>query len=159
MIYKILNSPILTGWIFNGARLLQSLILLPFILAQFSPEEINVWFLFLSIIAISEIVVFGLNSTFVRFISYTASGVHFSSFDKIKDNVKCKVEFDVNHQMDEILKILFILFTGIAIFYGSVLYIGGHYVLDKPISFISNPGPVWAAWFILVFANTIRICH
>jgi len=157
-ICKVFNSPILTGWIFNGTKLLQTVIILPFILTQFTPEEINVWFLFFTIISISEIIVFGLNTTFVRFIAYTVSGIHFSSFDKIKDKVKCTVEFNRNHQLDEILKILFIFFTAIALFYGSVLYIGGHYVLEKPISFISSPSVVWDAWFILLLANPIRIC-
>jgi hypothetical protein len=80
LIKKIYNSPIFNSTTNNVIILLSSIIAIPFVISKLNVEEINVWFLLMSIVAISQGVLFGFNTTFLRFISYSYSGVNISEF-------------------------------------------------------------------------------
>ena len=148
---------LLPGWIYSVLKILSGFLLLPLVLTKFGVEEINVWFLYFSVIGISEMVVFGFNSTFVRFISYTIAGVHFSKFNEIKNNSISTENLNKDEQLSDIYSLNLIIFGGISIIYFFVLNIGGFIALSKPISYLSNPSAGWFAWYFLISGSTIRI--
>lgn len=153
---SFLNTDISNGWLFNFSRIISSLIPIPFILLTFSSDISNVWLLFYSIVSISDIFLFGLDSTFIRFISYTKANIHFSNFHKIKE-LKVSNQKDTKKQFSDIFYLLIILFSIISIFYFFFLWFSGLFFLDKPISFINNNNYIWYSWYFIISANFIRI--
>ena len=129
---SFLNTDISNSWLFNFSRIISSLIPIPFILLNFSSAISNVWLLFYSIVSISDIFLFGLDSTFIRFISYTKANIHFSDFYKIKE-LKVSNQKDTKKQFSDIFYLLIILFSIISIFYFFFLWFSGLFFLDKPI--------------------------
>lgn len=148
---------LISAWIYSGLSVISGFILLPLILSRFTTAEINVWFLFFSIVGLSEMVVFGFNVTFTRFISYTYAGTHYLDFLNIKDNKNSHILTDKNFQLSEIYTINRHVFLIISVLYIFILFIIGHFGLKKPISYLDNPSSGWIAWYILIVAHFIRI--
>lgn len=148
---------LLSSWLFSSVNVLSSVIILPLVLTRFSSEEINVWFLFFTIIGLSEIAVLGFNTTFSRFISYTVAGVSYEDFDIINSSELRREFSNKTSQLSDIYTINIFLFTILGILYLIFIYLFGLFSLSKPISILNNPGDGWLAWYILLTANTIRI--
>ena len=146
-----------SAWLFGGLSAISGVILLPFILNKLSPEEINVWFLFFLITGISEMVVFGFNITFSRFVSYTIAGIHYHNFNKIKNNTQTKKGLNIQKQLSEIFTLCIITFGAIAFIYLIIGSSFGYLALKKPISFLTDSSVGWNSWVIIIFGNFIRI--
>ena len=80
MLNYFLNSSILNSWFSQVVILLSSLIAIPIVITTLDVEEINVWFLFATVLAMSQGVLFGFNGTFTRFIAYSYAGVKIEEF-------------------------------------------------------------------------------
>ena len=63
------------------------LLILPLVISSFPSETLNIWFLFFSITGMSEMITLGLNSTLVRYISYTYEGIAHRDFSSIKKKI------------------------------------------------------------------------
>jgi O-antigen/teichoic acid export membrane protein len=146
-----------SAWFYSALNLISGLVILPLVLNNFNVEQINVWFLFFTVVSLSELVVFGFNITFSRFVSYTIAGIPFKKFQTIKDNSLTDETINVNHQLSQILTINTLIFILIACLYLVVILLVGHFALSKPISFLETPSNGWTAWYILVFGNFFRI--
>ncbi len=157
MINKFKSIKLVSAWTYSSLSVISGFILLPLILNKFSTAEINVWFLFSSIVGLSEMVVFGFNVTFSRFISYTYAGTHYLDFQGIKNNVKNNVLIDNTKQLSELYTLNRLVFLIISIVYIFILFIVGYFGLKKPISYLDNPSSGWIAWYILIGAHFIRI--
>ena len=148
---------LISGWIFSGLSTLSGIILLPLVLSKFTTAEINVWFLFFSILGLSEMIVFGFNVTFSRFVAYTYAGTHYLDFQNIKDNNKSHELTDKIKQLSEIYSINRIIFITLSFAYIVVILLIGYFGLKKPINFLENPNSGWIAWYVLVGGNFVRI--
>lgn len=162
MINKIKNSPILASWLNIAIRILTSLIAIPFVLSNLSIEEINVWFLFSTVVVISQSVVFGFNTTFVRYLSYSYSGVKIEEFRSIKTKFKKLKDQDNEvdlHEFSSLYIVLKRVFLFIGLIYFVVLMAAGTFALDKPISAMQNSYDGWIAWGIVVITTTFTLTH
>lgn len=158
MIKKIYNSPIFNSTTNNVIILLSSIIAIPFVISKLNVEEINVWFLLMSIVAISQGVLFGFNTTFLRFISYSYSGVNISEFSKLKDKKSVKFNDSINiKEFSEIFSLMKYVYIYITLIYFIFILIIGYFTLTKPISFLENPNDGWLSFLIIVFCSSITI--
>jgi len=146
-----------SAWFYSALNIISGLVVLPLVLKNFDVEQVNVWFLFFTIVSLSELVVFGFNVTFSRFVSYTIAGVPFNKFQTIRDNSVANETINVNLQLSQIFTISTLLFLCLACLYLVVILLVGYFALAKPISFLETPSNGWVAWYVLVFGNFFRI--
>lgn len=152
------RSPIITSWLHIGIRTLNATIILPFALNCFTPEEISVWFLFYTVIGISQVVSLGFNVTFVRFLAYSYGGLKSKSFRNIDKNKKL-LDFD-SPDWNEICDIFFCMkriFLVMGCMYFLVLSCLGSLSLVRPISLLLVENEGWISWFIVMGVNSISM--
>lgn len=157
-LYHIYNSPILNSWFNQGVNLLKSIIVIPVVITQFTVEEANVWFLFFTFIAMGQAVLFGFNSTLVRFISYSYSGVSINDFNTIKE--KTHEKFNEKLNPNEFASILFLMkriYLFISLVFLTLLLIIGFFGLEKPLSELQFSNQGWLAWYIILINNSLII--
>lgn len=156
MIQKLINSSIINSWFSSLVILFSSLIAIPIVITKLSVEEINVWFLFASVVALSQGVQFGFNTTFVRFIAYVNSGVKVSEFRSLR--YKKDTKFENNIDQIEFFKVFYLMkyvYVFLSIIYLIVLFLIGYFSLGKPINSLANPIEGWTAASIVAMSTTI----
>ena len=67
---RLCNSTVLWSWVFNGFRLATGLLLLPLVLRKLSAEELGMYYVLLSQVALAPVIDFGFSPTIMRFVSY-----------------------------------------------------------------------------------------
>jgi hypothetical protein len=156
----VYDSPIVASWINLAIRVLTSLITIPFVLSYLSVEEINVWFLFTTVVTISQSVVFGFNTTFTRYLSYSYSGLKIRDFRKIhakfEKSQNSNVDFKEFSSLFIVLKRVFLV---VGLIYFLLLISAGTYAVNKPIEAMSKSIDGWIAWSIIVVTTTFILIH
>ena len=158
MIQKLISSSILNSWFSSLVILFSSLIAIPIVITKLSVEEINVWFLFASIVALSQGVQFGFNTTFARFIAYVNSGVTIEEFRNLryKKDIKFKDTID-KLEFGRVFYLMKYLYVFLSVIYLIVLFLIGYFSLGKPIESLANPGDGWMAASIVAVSTTITL--
>lgn len=156
--HKIFHSSIFNSWFSGLVILFSSLIAIPIVITKLNVEEINLWFLFASIIAMSQGMLFGFNGTFTRFIAYSFSGVSIEEFR----NIKFKKESNFSEQINtfEFTRIFILMknvYIFLSLFYLFVLVLLGFFALDKPIAALVNPNEGWISWLIIILTTTLTL--
>ncbi|NQZ32150.1 MAG: hypothetical protein HRU06_12820 [Oceanospirillaceae bacterium] len=158
MVATLFRSPVLASWFAAGVTLFNSIIAIPIVISILSVEEINVWFLFFSVVALAQGVQFGFNGTFVRFIAYSNSGVRISEFASIKDLKKISTESFLNiGEFSTIIGLTKYVYGVLSIIFFILILLLGNVGLSSPIGLLENPSEGWVAWFIVVFVATMVI--
>ncbi|MEL4307326.1 hypothetical protein [Joostella sp. CR20] len=131
---------------------------MPIILNKFKVEEVNVWFLYATIVGIGQGIQYGFNSTFIRFFSYSFAGIKIKYFFKIKNKITNsevnKFDKDEFSDLFSVLKITFLLITTL---YFLLLISIGSYAVKTPISYLENPNEGWITWFVVVISTSFNI--
>ena len=158
MFNKLFHSSIFNSWFSTIVILFSSLIAIPIVITKLSVEEINVWFLFASVVSLSQGVLFGFNGTFVRFIAYSYNGVKINEFR----NIKHKKESSHLNTINKIeLSRIFFLMKKIYIFLSFVFFIIllliGFFTLNKPIESLAFQNDGWIALSIVVVSTTTTL--
>ena len=158
MLNYFLNSSILNSWFSHVVILLSSLLAIPIVITTLTVEEINVWFLFATVVAMSQGVLFGFNRTFTRFIAYSYAGIKIEEFRNLrhKKNNSYSQKIDDN----EFSRIFFLMkhvYVFLASLYLLVLILFGFIVLDKPISVLTYPNNGWLGWLIIISTTTVTL--
>lgn len=158
MLNKLYKSSIFTSWIAQGIKILFNLITLPIVLKEFTAEEANVWFLFFTIIGIGQGIQLGFNTTFVRFISYSFSGVRIKEFMKLKEKKEKKFlkTVDIN-EFSNIFVVLKKTFIAITLVYILVMGTLGTWSVFKPISYLQNFNEGWATWILILGSSAVAL--
>ena len=158
MLKRIYHSAILNSWFNSVVVMITSIIAIPIVISKLTVPEINVWFLFASITALGQGVLFGFNTTFLRFIVYSYSGIRIADF---KD-IRAKKELDFSERVDPnefsaIFHLMNRIYNYIALVYLSIMIITGYFVLSKPISALPSVNAGWIAWTIIAVSTTISL--
>ena len=154
MIHKFIHSSIFNSWFSNIVILFSFLIAIPIVITKLSVEEINVWFLFASIVALSQGVLFGFNGTFARFIAYSNSGIKISEFRDLKS--KKKSQFNEIIDIYEVGRIFFLMkkvYIFLSIIYALIIFSVGYFALYKPIESLTVQNDGWIAAFIVALST------
>ena len=83
MFRSLFKSAVISSWFNSGVMMFSSFLAIPVVITKLSIEEINIFFLIGTLVSISKGLSNGFASTFMRFISYSSSGVKLSDFRNI----------------------------------------------------------------------------
>jgi O-antigen/teichoic acid export membrane protein len=134
MKHAVRKKDVLWGYISQFLSIASSLLLLPFILRYLGQEEIGLWYVFVALAGLVQLLEFGLLPTVSRFISYVYSGAKDITYNKTPE---CKDE-EINKELlnDLIIaareiyfKITTLAFVGIVIL-GNIYLYSLHTTLD-----------------------------
>jgi O-antigen/teichoic acid export membrane protein len=71
---RLHNSTVAWSWVSNGLRLAIGILLLPLVLRKLSAEELGMYIVLLTLVALAPVIDFGFSPTIVRFVSYAMGG-------------------------------------------------------------------------------------
>jgi len=71
---RLHTSTVAWSWIANGLRLAIGVFLLPLVLHKLTTEELGMYFVLLSLVALAPVIDFGFSPTIIRFVSYAMGG-------------------------------------------------------------------------------------
>jgi hypothetical protein len=74
MLNRLQNSAVVWSWMSNGLRLALGVLLLPLVLRNLSSEELGMYYVLLSLVALAPVIDFGFSPTIIRFVSYAMGG-------------------------------------------------------------------------------------
>jgi hypothetical protein len=155
---SVLNSAIFNSWFAAAVRLVSSIIAIPIVITKLNIAEINIWFLFSSIVAISQGIQFGFNTTFSRFISYVNNGVKIKEFRSLRFKLDTKFEDDIDkHELSSVFFLMKYIYIYLSIAYLFILLLIGYFALVGPIGALEIQGDGWMAATILAASTTITL--
>jgi O-antigen/teichoic acid export membrane protein len=158
LIHKLFHSPIFNSWFSAFVGLFGSIIAIPIVITKLSVEEINIWLLFASILAISQGVQFGFNTTFARFIAYVNSGVKIGEFRNLRFKKDTQYENEVNKsEFSRVFHLMKYVYVFLSIIYFIVLLLIGYFSLITPISSLPTPSDGWIAASVVTVSTTITL--
>ena len=155
---RILNSTILTSWFNSLVVLLNSFVILFHVISSWSQDISNIWFLFFSVVGFSQIVIFGFNGTFTRFISYSYAGISIKDFKNIKDihNLNPSSKFNI-HEISRIIGLLRFIYVFITIIFFLIVLIVGYLSIQRPLSEIEETHIIYYAGIIILLTSSLNI--
>lgn len=157
MLNKILNSPVLNTWFSNTVILFNSVIIIPIVISKLTTEELNVWFLMFTIIALSQGVVFGFNATFMRFIAYSYAGVPIEAYRNIKDKTSLEYKELNRNELSEIIALMKQVYKIISMLFVLVLALSGYFFMKNPIGALPHEAEGWYTWGFVVATATLSL--
>lgn len=155
---KLYHSSIFNSWFSAFVGLISSVIAIPIVITELTVEEINVWFLFTSIIALSKGVEFGFNNTFTRFIVYVNNGVKIEDFKDLRHKKSINYEEVLNNS--DFSRVFFLMesvYVFLSIIFCMILMLIGYFTLDKPINDLVKPNSGWIAACIVLISSTLTL--
>ena len=130
-------------WLSFAAKSGGLLLVTPLVLRVFTPAESSLWFLFLTINAITQMTDFGFGPSFVRAISYARAGRReLASADSFLEGPNQAL-------LGEIYVVLENCYNRLALAGGLVALVLGSWALVKPISQLETPSKGWLGWAIV----------
>lgn len=147
IIDKLWHSPTFTTWSSLATRSLNLVLLIPFILRQFTPAEISLWYLFGTVISLNLMIDLGLGATFTRYIAYAMGGARGHTTD---ENGISKQEY-----LRQVVGTQQIIFNWLTLVIFISLISFGTFSVYKPIHFLINPTEGWIAWSLVVVGTSI----
>lgn len=158
MLKKLFHSSIFNSWFSAFVGLFSSIIAIPIVITKLSVEEINIWFLFASIVALSQGVQFGFNTTFARFVAYVHSGVKIEEFRNLRHKKEMRYESGLDkYEFSRVFYLMKHVYLFLSFFYLLVLFAIGYFSLGKPIESLANPSDGWIAAGIVAVSTTLTL--
>ncbi|WP_421827540.1 lipopolysaccharide biosynthesis protein [Larkinella sp.] len=153
-ITRLWHSPTFMTWASLATRSMNLVLLIPFILRQFSPAEISLWYLFSTVISLNLMIDLGLGVTFSRFIAYAMGGANGTDTTEKPVDRAHKSGPNQSYLLKVVgtQQILFAWLTGLVFL---LLVVGGTLSVYRPIHFLENPDQGWMAWGIVIVATTV----
>ncbi len=144
---KAWNSSTIMTWMSYFTKTLSLFVVLPLILKFLSVEDISLWYLFSTIIALQGVADFGFKNTFVRFIAYTDKGSSISFIDIEESNFPL---------IDRVYSIMKLIYFRLSIVLFVLLITIGSLMLTRPINLSSQVFYSSIAWGIIILTTTIK---
>jgi O-antigen/teichoic acid export membrane protein len=133
-----------------------SLIAIPIVIIELNVEEINVWLLLAALSGISQGIIFGFNSTFVRFIAYSYSGIKINRFRGVRYEKSASFSEHIDIvELSKIMNVMTRTYLFLALFYFLFILIVGYYSLKNPVAALDNPAEAWIAFAIVVLTTSL----
>lgn len=142
------------SWFSYSSKFLSIFLILPMILSVFNQAELNIYFLFITIIATINIFDFGFKNTFVRLFSYSAAGL--KNFDQVSKNyiknTKQEINWDFTKEIFSTMKRTYLFIS--LILFASLSTIGTYFVKDS-ISLNEETDLLWLSWIYIIITSSI----
>lgn len=156
MFKSLFKSAIVSSWFNSGVMIFSSFVAIPVVITKLSLAEINVFFLIGTLVSLSKGISNGFSSTFMRFITYSHSGVKLSDFRIIKNKYTKDSNSSFNiKELTMVLELMKVMYVVLSILFLIGLSFIGYLALTKPISAIDiNQNSAWNAWYIVLLVST-----
>lgn len=155
---KIFSDPIFSVGLNNIIQIISSLIAIPIVISNLTVEEINIWFLLMTLVALSQSVLFGFNGTFLRFISYSYSGIKIDDFSKISSKKKPTKDNDCDTaEFSSIYSLMKKIYLLITIIYSFIISIIGYFVLKDLIFDLKDSVQGWFSFLAVILGTSTTI--
>ncbi len=159
MLYKIINSNTAMTWASFGARVLSFALPVIFLLPRFSAEQMSIWYLYISIIGLMNLIDMGFGVTFIRNIAYAMAGV--KSLEESENVVEDKTNKTANPPnkilLKRIVSTMRFIYNRIMVISFVIIGIVGSIILNKPIGLIPDALNAWIGWVVIILTNSIVI--
>ncbi len=155
---KLFRSAIFNTWFSNVVTLFSSLIAIPIVITNLEVGEINIWFLFSSIVAMTQGVLFGFNGTFTRFVAYSFAGVRIAEFREI--SAKKNIQETTSMDSVEFTRIYFLMkkvYLVLSAFYFLLLLFIAKFALAGPMLELGSVNVGWLSWGIIMITTTFNL--
>jgi O-antigen/teichoic acid export membrane protein len=136
-----------------------NLIVLPLVLAFVSPEELAIWWVFLSLGAFANLADFGFGQVISRVYSYLWAGAEDFDAEGLRPP---PTQHEPNLPRIRALNVTVrFLYSRVALGAVAVLAVAGTFFLLKPIGSLSEPGRVWVLWpvYLVVIGYNLATSH
>ncbi len=155
MINRLWHSATFMTWGNMLIRTLGLVLLLPMVLTTLPDEEVIVWYLFSSLMALQLIVDMGFLQTFSRFISYGMGGATASDILAIRNikrdkEIQTEPDWSTISCIDQVMLRTYRKITLLAFCVGAIL---GSLVLSGPIANTANTKLAWLAWLVVLLSS------
>ena len=155
MINRLWRSATFMTWGNLLIRTLGLVLLMPMVLTKLPDNEVIVWYLFSSLMALQQIVDMGFMQTFSRLISYGMGGAKIGDMFAIRDintsrEMQAEPDWTTIHCIDRVMLRTYKRITLTAVFLGASL---GTWVLSGPIGHTSNTMAAWSAWIMVLLTS------
>ena len=148
------RSTVVWSWGFNGFRLASGLLLLPLVLRKFSTEELAMYYVMLSQLALASVLDFGFSPAVLRFVSYATGGAdNLQAHGVIKStgsgpNYKLLWElFYTTRALYRVIAFLVLLVVGV----------WGTYFVELRIHEMPSPNMVRLAWLAALVGTVLDV--
>lgn len=139
-------------WMSLAARSLNLVLLIPFILREFSPAEISLWYLFSTIISLNLLVDLGFGVTFIRVIAYAMGGVgHLNQLNAADAPAS---DGPNRARLLKVVGTMMALYKGLAAVVFVLLGTVGTLSVLVPIRQLDDPLTGWASWSVVTVVTT-----
>jgi hypothetical protein len=155
---RLWHSPTFMTWGSLAARLLGMILVLPIVLVKFSPAEVAVWQLFVSMYTLLLMFDFGLAPTFSRLLSYARGGASLAELSDMRSarpTTQPQAATDHSTNLAKVLSTQRWLYARITLGITAFFAVVGTWALITPASHVGQPEQVWAAWALVLLSSAV----
>ncbi|MGD0261390.1 MAG: O-unit flippase-like protein [Verrucomicrobiota bacterium] len=151
---RLRRSTVVWSWVFNGFRLASGLLLLPLVLRKLSTEELGMYYVLLSLVALAPVIDFGFSPTILRFVSYAMGGAETIQAHGVSKSAGAGPNFGLLWQLFFTTRALY---RGMALVVLVILGVWGTYMVELRIHETPSPNVVRVAWLITLIATVFNV--
>lgn len=152
------NRIINVSWVYASslANVGAGLMLLPFVLHYLMPTEVGIWFVFITIIAATQLIETGFQATFTRNIAYIYEGAQSLKRVGIPDkNDTNKINYSLLRQIITSVKFIYLIFSAV----GIVILISISFYIPILIVATEDHKYYQSAWLLFAVAGILNISN
>jgi O-antigen/teichoic acid export membrane protein len=158
LLKRLWHSPTLMTLGSYASRSLSIIIVLPLLLTRLSTEEISLWYLFSTVIAMQMLADVGFNATFSRSIAYAMGGATYKDIQELSrasiKNNNGQPNWQTIEQICSTMRAIYLRLSLIAFILFATL---GTYALLKPISASVDKKSAWIAWGVILLVSIFTL--
>jgi len=154
LLNRLRRSTIVWSWVFNGFRLATGLLLLPLVLHKLFTEELGMYYVFLSLVALAPVIDFGFSPTILRFVSYAMGGAETIQAHGVSKGTGAGPNFGLLWQLFFTTRALYRVMALIALV---ILGVWGTYIVELRIHETPSPNVTRMAWLITLIATVLNV--
>lgn len=154
LLKRLLGSTVVWSWVFNIFRLATGLLLLPLVLIKLSAEELGIYYILLSQVALAPVIDFGFSPTILRFVSYAMGGAETIQAHGVSKGTGAGPNFGLIWQLFFTTRALYRVLSLIVLV---ILGVWGTYIVELRIHDTPSPSTTRVAWLITVIATVLNV--
>jgi O-antigen/teichoic acid export membrane protein len=151
---RLRNSTVVWSWVFNGFRLATGLLLLPLVLRKLSTDELGMYYVLLSLVALAPVIDFGFSPTIMRFVSYAMGGAETLQAHGVSKGTGSGPNFALLWQLFFTTRALYRIMALIVLV---IIGIWGTYLVELRIHEMPSPNRARLAWLITLIAILLNV--
>ncbi|MCX6922735.1 MAG: hypothetical protein NT154_05905, partial [Verrucomicrobia bacterium] len=151
---RLRYSTVMWSWVFNGLRLATGLLLLPLVCAKLSKEELGMYYILYSQVALATVIDFGFSPTILRFVSYAMGGAETIQAHGVSKGTGSGPNFGLLWQLFFTTRALYRVMALIVLV---ILGAWGTYLVELRIHETPSPNVTRVAWVITLLATVLNV--